>query len=160
MISRALSIDSALCKALEKIDELNNVLMSDKEELIGDTAGIGSRINDLISCFQMVYDSGTGMDELSLSNLPTEMFSYLDAERSNPELYQVKKNETIDANGKVISDRISYLQRVSSIVESSINPSSTSSTSSSSSSSSAFTSVSSSEETAQIQNQAGKKRGR
>ena len=122
-------LESALCKALERIDELTSILKSDDEEQIGDAAGIGSKVNDLIGCFQSMYDSGTGMDDLSLSNLPTEILTFLDGERGNPALYQIKKNETIDANRKVISERINYLQRVASIVELSVNPSATTVTS-------------------------------
>jgi len=109
--------EEALVKALAEIDDLTKLLSSSKAEVVGDANAVGTRVNDLIGCLQMVFDAGSGTDELSLGQLPTEVLAFLDIEKTKPDQYQDMKNDKIEEHRKLVNERVAYLQRISALVE-------------------------------------------
>ena len=64
----------------------------------------------MANALEAMFESGKGMDEVSLFPVPADLLAVLDSDISNPELFRISTYEDIEKKASDLGTRIHYLQ--------------------------------------------------
>ncbi len=102
-----------ILSSVAKIDEL-------KKALVVDSGGLNltaphpqlltAKLNEFTKCLKAMHSAGKNLNDLTAISVPIDIFNFLDGEISNPDLYQHKSLEDIEAKARLVGDRIQYLE--------------------------------------------------
>jgi len=103
----------SILSSVAKIDELKKTLVVDSGGL-NLTAPhpqlLSVKLNELSKCLKAMHSTGKNLNDLTAISVPIDIFNFLDGEVSNPDLYQHKSLEDIEAKARLVGDRIQYLE--------------------------------------------------
>jgi len=73
---------------------------------------LATKLNAFAGSLGPLFEAGRDMDQSSLLEIPLDMLTFLDGEKSNPEHYRYKALEDAEAHAVKLQNRIEHLQNI------------------------------------------------
>jgi len=109
----SMDVTEAILSSVAKIDELKKAIVVDSGGLnltVPHPQLLNVKLNEFAKCLKAMHSAGKNLNDITAISVPIDIFKFLDGEVSNPDLYQHKSLEDIEAKARLIGDRIQYLE--------------------------------------------------
>ena len=98
-------------KALGSLDDVYKAIAPPASGAPVDSAALAGKLNAMIETLVAVNESGKGMDELSMLEIPVDLFRFIDEdEGNNLDVYQIEAVASTEQKANKLADRIAYLE--------------------------------------------------
>ena len=116
MSGSAKLVTQSLNKALGSLDDIyKTIAPTYTDKTAGapiDSMALAGKLNATIEALAAVNESGMGMDELSMLEIPVDVFRYIDEDDGkNLDVYQIEAVAYAEQKAKKLADRIAYLEK-------------------------------------------------